>query len=148
MMMCLGVCFLGANFFGTLWASWTSWKSISFARLGKFSFIIFSNKFSISFCYSCPSGTPIICILEHFRLSQRFVKVSSLFQILVSSFWSGWMFIFFLLFQIIALSPGFLPITVGSLNILLYFTWGILHLIFSFFNQAQSDLWACWLPGL
>ena len=31
-MKCLGVCFLGSNFSGTLWASWTSWKSISFAR--------------------------------------------------------------------------------------------------------------------
>ena len=44
-MMCLGVFLLGSNFFGTLSASWTSWKSISFARLGKFSFIVFSNKF-------------------------------------------------------------------------------------------------------
>ena len=43
--MCLGVLLFGSNFFGTLWASWTSWKSISFTRLGKFSFIIFSNKF-------------------------------------------------------------------------------------------------------
>ena len=49
-------------------ASWTSWKSISFARLGKFSFIICSNKFSISCCYSSSSGTPIIHILECFQL--------------------------------------------------------------------------------
>ena len=54
-MMWLGVCFLGSKFFGTLWASWTSWKSISFARLGNFSFIIFSDKFSIS----CPSSSPL-----------------------------------------------------------------------------------------
>ena len=36
-MMCLGGCFLGSKFFGSLWASRTSWKSISFARLGKLS---------------------------------------------------------------------------------------------------------------
>ena len=29
MMMCLGVFLFESNFFGTLWASWTSWKSIS-----------------------------------------------------------------------------------------------------------------------
>ena len=39
-MMCLGVWFLGSNFFGTHWASW---KSIFFARLRKFSFIMFSK---------------------------------------------------------------------------------------------------------
>ena len=72
----------------------------------EFSFIICSNKLSIS-CCSSPSGTPIIWILEHFRLSQRFVSLSSLFWILIFSFFSGWMFIFFLLFQIVALSPRF-----------------------------------------
>ena len=50
--MCLSVCFVGSNFFGILWASRTSLKSISLARLGKFYFIICSNKFSIS-CSSC-----------------------------------------------------------------------------------------------
>ena len=70
MIMCLSVFLFGYNFFGTLWASWTSWKSISFARLGKFSFIICSSTFSISCYCSSPSGTPIIQILEHFRLSQ------------------------------------------------------------------------------
>ena len=79
MMMCLGVFLFRSNFFGTLWASWTSWKSISFARLGKFAFIICSNKFSIS-CRCSVSGTPIIWILEHFRLSQRFVRLTSLFN--------------------------------------------------------------------
>ena len=130
MMMCLGVCYLGSNFFGTLWASWTSWKSISFTRLGKFSFIICSNKFSISCCCS-PSGTPIVQILECFSLSQRFLSLSSFFWILVSSFWSSWMFISFL-FQIVALSPGFLPVTVGYLNILLFFILDIFHLFFNF----------------
>ena len=39
-MMCLVVFLLGSSFFGTLWASWTSRKSISFARLGKVSFLL------------------------------------------------------------------------------------------------------------
>ena len=41
---CLGVVLFGSNLFGILCASWTC-KSIPFAKLGKFSFIIFSNKF-------------------------------------------------------------------------------------------------------
>ena len=86
MMMCHCVFLFGSNSFVTLWASWTSWNSLSFTRLGKCSFIICSNKLSISCCCSSPSGTPIIQILECFRLSQKFVRVSSFFQILVSSF--------------------------------------------------------------
>ena len=39
---------------------------------------------------------------------------------------------FFLLFQIIVLTPGFLPVTIGSLNIFLYFIWGIFKLFFHF----------------
>ena len=92
-MMCLGVFLLGSSFFGTLSASWTSWKSISFDRLGKFSFIICSNKFSIFSSSSSPSGTPIIRMLELFMASGRFLSLSSFFQVLVSSFFSGWMFV-------------------------------------------------------
>ena len=92
-MMCLGMWFLGSNFFGTHWDSWTSWKSIYFARWGKFFFIMFSNKFSIS-CFSfSPSGTPMIWMLEHLKFPQRFLSLSSFFWILVSSFCSSWMFI-------------------------------------------------------
>ena len=137
MTMCLGVFLFGSNFFGTLQASWTSWKSISFARLGKFSFIICSNKFSISCWCSSPSGTPIIWTLECFGLSQRFVKLSLLFWILVSS-WLWPEIYFFLLFQIVALTSGFLPVTVGSLNILLYFLLGIFNLIFHFLTKLNQ----------
>ena len=77
MMICLGVFLFQSNFFGILWASWTPWKSISFTRLGKFSFIICSNKFPISCCCFSPSHTPIIQILERFRLSQRSLSLSS-----------------------------------------------------------------------
>ena len=126
MMTCLGVFLLGSNFFGTL-ASQTSWNSISFARLGKFSFIICSNTFSISCCRSFPSGTPIIQILECLRLSQRVLSLPSFF--LNSCFFILFQLDFYvsLLFQIIALNPGFLPVTIGSLNILVYFILGIFH---------------------
>ena len=77
--MCLGVFLLGSYIFGILWASWTSWKYISFARLGVFIFIIFSNKFSISYSSCSPSGTPMIWILEHLKLSWRFLSLSSFF---------------------------------------------------------------------
>ena len=66
----------------TLRASWTSWKSISFARLGKFSSIICSNKFSIFCSSSSPSGTPIIRMLEHFEMPWRFLSLSSFFEFL------------------------------------------------------------------
>ena len=82
MMTCLGVSLFGSNFFGTLWASWTSWKPISFARLGEISFIICLDKFSTSWCCPSPSGTPIIQILERFRLSQRFVRLFTFFEFL------------------------------------------------------------------
>ena len=85
MMMYLGVSLFGSNFFGIL-SSWASWKSISLARLGKFSFIICSTKFSISCSSSSPSGTPMIQMLECLRLSQRFLSLSSFFWILISSF--------------------------------------------------------------
>ena len=139
-MMWLGVCFLGSNFFGTLWASW---KSISFARLRKFSLIMFSNKFSISCPYSSPPGTPMIRMLECLKLSQRFLSLSSFFL-------NSWFFIlfwlnvyFFLSFQTIDLSPSFLPFTVGSLYIFLYFTLYSLHF---FCHHTQPFLWASWLP--
>ena len=64
-----------------------------FIKLRKFSFIIFSNKFSISCSSSSPSGTPIIGMLECFKLSHRFLSLSSIFWTLVSSVSSGWMFI-------------------------------------------------------
>ena len=48
--------------------------------------------------------------------------------------------LFFPFVPIITLHPCFLPVTVGSLNILLYFILGIFHLFFHFFDQAQSVL--------
>ena len=92
-MMCLGLFLLGSNLLGLSELPALACMSISFARLGKFSFIIFSKKISIScFSYS-PSGTPMIQMLEHLKLSWRFLSLSSFFCILVSSLCSGWMFI-------------------------------------------------------
>ena len=52
---------------------------------------ICSNKFSISCSFS--SGTPMTQMLEHLKLSQRFLSLSSLFWLLIYSFCSNWMFI-------------------------------------------------------
>ena len=86
----------------------------SFARLGRVSFIICSNKFSFSCSSYSPSGTPIIQMLEHLKLAQKFLSLSSFF--LNSCFFILFQLnvYFFLLFQIVDLIPGFLPFTVGS----------------------------------
>ena len=60
-----------------------------FARLVKFSFILFSIKFSTSCSSSSPSGTPMIQMLARLEMSQRLLILYSflLFSlILVSSF--------------------------------------------------------------
>ena len=114
MMMCLGVFLFGSHFFETLWASWTSWKSISFARLGKIFFIICSNKFSIACSCSSPSGTPYNSDIGMFQVVPEVCK--TLFTFLNSCFFILFQLdvYFSLLFQIVALSPGFLLVTVGS----------------------------------
>ena len=94
-------------------------RSISFTKLGKFSFIIFSNNFSMSCSSYSPSCTPMIWILERLKLSQRFLSLSSIF------FFFEFLFLhsvpvefnFFLLFQIVDLSPCFLPFNAGPLYI-------------------------------
>ena len=70
--MCLGVDLLGSNFSGTFCASWTC-RSISFTKLRKFSFIIFSNKFSISWSSSFSSWIPIIQMLACLEISQGLI---------------------------------------------------------------------------
>ena len=122
--------FLLGSFFGTLWASWTSWKSISFAKLGKFSFIICSNKFSILFSLWYPYNLDV----KTFKVVPEVPKpliifLNSCFFIL---FWLNVYFL--LLFLIIDLGCSFLSLTVGSLYILLYFT---LHSLHSFLYFAS-----------
>ena len=77
-------------------------------------------------------------LYSEFTLLKRVPK--SLFIFLDSCFFLFfWMDVyFFLLFQTVALSPGFVPVSVGSLNILLYFTLGILHLFFHFANKLSQ----------
>ena len=83
------MCFGGGPFasilLGTQCASWTC-MSISFTKLGKFPFITFSNRFLISCSSSSsPSGTPMMRMLEHLKLSQRLFTLSLFFRILFSS---------------------------------------------------------------
>ena len=75
--MCLSVFLLGFILPGTLCASWT-WLTISFPMLGKFSAIISSNVFLGLFSLSS-SGTPIMRILVHLMLSERFLRLSFFF---------------------------------------------------------------------
>ena len=49
--------------------SWTC-MSTSFTKLGKFSFIIFSNRFPISCSFSSRSGTPMMPMLDLLKLSR------------------------------------------------------------------------------
>ena len=76
--MCLGVVLFGSNLFETLCPSWTR-MSISFTKLGKFSFIIFSNNFSI-YCFSSLLGTLMFQMLVHLKLSQRFLICPCFFE--------------------------------------------------------------------
>ena len=84
--MCLGVFCLGLILFGTLWVPWT-WVIISFPFLGTLSTIISSSIFSWSFFLSSSSGTPMIRMLGHLTLSQRFLRMSSFLLIHFSFFW-------------------------------------------------------------
>ena len=74
--MCLGVFLLRGNLVATLRASFTC-MSIYFTRLGKFSFIIFQINTLATCCSSSPSGTPMIRMLEGFKLSQMVLTLSS-----------------------------------------------------------------------
>ena len=84
---CLGVFLFGFILYGTLCASWT-WLTVYFPMLGKFLSIISSNIFSDPFFFSSSSGTPIIQMLVHLMLSQRFLSLSSILFILFSLFCS------------------------------------------------------------
>ena len=155
-MVCLNVFLFGYKFFGTLWASWTSWKSISFVRLGTFSFIMFSNKFTFSCSSSSFLDTPMIQMLERLTLSQRFLSLSSFFWIFVSSFCSDWMFISSFCLKLLIWVPVSFPSLLVPYTCLLislciaftfssilwpYSTISISILIPSVLNSA-SDKWA------
>ena len=112
-MMCFGLGLFASILFGILCASWTC-MSISFTRLRKFAFSLFSHRFPISCSFSSPSGTPMMQTLGLLKLSQRLFILSSLFWILFHSCCSDWLF-FASLFQIIDLILRFIHSTVVSL---------------------------------
>ena len=136
--MCLGVFLFASNFFGTLW---TSWKSISFAILGKFSFIICSNKFSMSCCCSSPS--PNNSDIGVFKVVLEVPKhLFSFFE--------------FLFLHSVPVGCLFLPFVPNhwfeswfpSCHCWFPEYFALFHFEYlSFFNQAKSVLRAFWLPG-
>ena len=163
--MCLGVFLLGSDLLGLSELPGLPGSLFPLPDWGTI-FIIFSNKFSMSCSSSSPSGTPMIQMLECLKLSQSFLSLSSYFlnSCFFILFWLN--FCFFILFwlniycffllQIIDLSPGFLPFTVGSLCFFfisrfiaftfssiqqLYSTTSVSMLITSVLNCA-SDRWA------
>ena len=138
--MCLGVFLLGSSFFGTLWASWAFWKSISIVRLGKVSFIMFSNKFSISCSSSSPSSTLMIQMLEHLKLSGRFLSLSSFYGILVSSFCFSQMFTFSFCSKLL------IWVLVSFPSLLVPCIFCFISLLPLYCNLIQPFLWASWLP--
>ena len=73
------------NMYGALCASCT-WLTISFPILRKFLTIISSKIFSDFFFYSSPSGTHKTPKLVHLILSQRSLRLSSIFCILFPLF--------------------------------------------------------------
>ena len=133
MMMCLGVFPFGSNLLGTLWASWTSWKSISFGRLGKFSFIICSNKFSVCSCCSSLSGTPINSDIGTFQVVPEVPK--PLFIFLNSCF-----FLFFWMDVYFFCSKLLLCVLVSFLSLLVPWTFGFisLRLFFLFLTKLNQ----------
>ena len=86
----------------------------------------------------------MIWMLECLKLSQRLLSLSS-FVLNSCFFILSWLDVY--LFQIIDLSPSFLPFTVGSLYIFLYFTLHI-SLLPLFCDHSQPLLWASWLSIL
>ena len=101
-------------------------------QIGKFSFIIFSSKLPMSYSSSSPSGTPIIRMLGYFKMSWRFLSLSSFFLNSCFFFLSQMNVYFFPLFQIVDLNPSFCPFSFGSLYIFLYFTLYSLHFFLYF----------------
>ena len=67
-------------------------------QLGKFSVIIFSNRVSIPYYFSSPSGIPDLMLL-HFMLSCHSLKLSYVFSLFSCSLFT-WVFLFFFFFKL------------------------------------------------
>ena len=112
---------------GSLFPS-PDWGSFPYLFIQVFNFLLLL--FSFWHPYNSDTGTfqvvPEVC-------KSLFTFLNSCFFILF------WLDVYVsLLFQIIALSPGFLPIIVESLNILLYFILGTFHLFFHFSTKLNQ----------
>ena len=138
MMMCLGVFLLWVQF---LWDSlgFLDFLEVYFLHQIREVFLCYLFKWVFNFLllffsfwhpYNSDFGTFLVVseIPQHL-----FIFLNSCFFIL---FWLD--VYFFVFFQIVAFIPGFLPVTVGSLNILLYFTLGIFHSFFHFLTKLSQ----------
>ena len=97
---------------------------LSFAKSGKFSFTIFSNKFSIPCSSSSSSDTTMIQMLAHLEMSQS-VLILPLFFLNSCFCFLFWLNVyFFVMFLIIDLNPGSFPSFSGDFSLfhLLYVT--------------------------
>ena len=143
-MICLGVFLFGSNLFGTFCASWIC-VSISFAKLGKFSFIIFSKKFSICCFSSSPYGICIIQMLACLAMPQSLLILSLCFE-----------FMFLLTVLVQCLFPPYVPNRwfeshLPSLQWWFPVDFSLFHLVWPSFPPlcccpTQWVLWASWSP--
>ena len=84
-LLCVLVCFsLGFSCLGLCTSS--TWVTLSFPMLGKFSTIFSSNIYSGPFSLSSPSGTPMLWIFLYLIFSQDSLRLSSFHFILFSLF--------------------------------------------------------------
>ena len=123
--MCLGMFCLEFILFGTLWVSWT-WVAISFPILGKFSTILSSSISLWHLFLSFYSGTPLIRMLGHLTLFQRFLRLSS-FLLICFSFSFSVSFISTILSSTSLILSSACYSTVGSLQSAFDLSYYIIH---------------------
>ena len=113
-MLCLAVGLFASILFGTL--CFLDLHVYFLHQSGKFSSIIFSNRFPISCSFSSPTGIPMMQMLEYLKLSHRLLALSSFLHILFSTCcYSQLGFFASLCFLIIDLILSFIYSTVVSL---------------------------------
>ncbi|KAF6125242.1 hypothetical protein HJG60_009762 [Phyllostomus discolor] len=133
-MMCFEVGLLGFLLIGTLCVSWIC-VTFSLIKLGKFSFITCSTRFSIPCSSSSPSGVPIIWILLRFILSCISLNPSLCFLSLffLFLFFLGVLFYFVLQFDYPIFC--FINLAFHSFYCVLQFRNCILHFLLTFIES-------------